>query len=188
MENSLVIPESKAMETMESIREWSKIFYESGIFEDVKSEAQAVVKILAGREYGLSPIQSMMNFYIVKNQVTALTKFIAQLIKKSEHYDYVVEKLDDTECILSFLKDGKELGKSTFGVKDAAKAGIINKDVWKNYPRNMFFNRALSNGARWYTPDIFCGYSVEEMDGITTESKPDVVTITAAGEVEKNGK
>jgi hypothetical protein len=52
----------------------------------------------------------------------------------------------------------------------------------------MFFNRAMSNGARWYTPDIFCGYSVEEMDGISTETKADVVTITKEGEIIKNGK
>jgi len=170
------------------IRESSKIFYESGIFEDVKNEAQALVKILAGREVGLSPLESMMNFYIVKNRVAATSKVIAALIKKSAKYDYFIEKLDDTECIISFLKNENEIGKSTFTFKDAAKAGLVNKDNWKNYPRNMLFARALSNGSRWYCPDAFCGYCTEELEDLgPVEVNPALITLDEEG-VKTNGK
>lgn len=177
--------ERKQIEKM-PIDKLSKIFYESGIFEDVKSEAQAVVKILAGQEIGLSPLESMMNFYIVKNRVTATAKVIAALIKKSQ-YDYQIEKLDNEECCLIFFKNDKEIGKSAFSLKDAARAGIINKDNWKNYPRNCLFARALTNGSRWYCPDVYCGYATEEIEELNIETTPDTITLTEKG-VEKNGK
>lgn len=169
-----------------------EVFMASGMFTDIKTQAQAVVKILAGRELGLAPIEAMSNLFIVNGKVALQAKAIGALIKKNGKYDYSVEKLDDTECILSFyqLTDGKrtELGKSTFTIKDAARAGIVNKDVWKNYPRNLLFARALTNGARWYASDAFCGYTVEEVEDIGP-SKTEVTTVSIEdGEVLNGGK
>jgi hypothetical protein len=50
---------------------------------------------------------------------------------------------------------------------DAKAAGLAGKDVWKQYPRNMLFARALTNGMRWFTPDLLrCadGYSEGDAD------------------------
>ena len=167
------------------------VFMKSGMFPDVKSQAQAVVKILAGKELGLAPLESMTNIYIVNGKVALQAKIIASLIKKSKKYDYTVDLLTDTECTITFYvlnekadlvtKPRTEIGKSTFTFKDAAKAGLVNKDVWKNYPRNMLFARALSNGARWYTSDVFCGYTAEEVE--TPAAVVGVVSIDAKGEV-----
>jgi hypothetical protein len=172
-----------------------EVFMQSGMFTDIKSQAQAVVKILAGKELGLAPLEAMTNLYIVNGKVALQAKVIGALIKKSGKYDYTVEKLDESECIIAFYKieEGKrtELGKSSFSIKDAAKAGIVNKEVWKAYPRNMLFARALSNGARWYTSDAFCGYSVEEMEAPlpNSDAKPTTVTLDAeTGEVTNDEK
>jgi len=166
------------------------LFHESGIFEDIKSEAQAIVKVMAGREIGLSPLESMMNLYIVKNRVAANSKVVSSLIKKSKKYDYSIETLTDEVCTIVFyiLKEGEaiEIGKSTFTTKDAAKAGLINGNNWKNYPRNMLFARAISNGARWYTPDVYSGYIQEELEGIVDEPKLEIVTIDD-NDVKKEG-
>jgi len=174
------------------------IFVKSGMFPDIKAQAQAVVKILAGRELGLSPLESMTSIYIVNGKVALQAKVIAALIKKSGKYDYQVEKQDNEECTIAFFqKNGtlKEIGKSTFTIKDAAKAGIVNKDSWKNYPKNMLFARALSNGARFYCPDVYSAYTPEELEGIkgrpTTEPldvEPTTITIDPKGEVKQEAK
>jgi hypothetical protein len=55
----------------------------------------------------------------------------------------------------------------------------------------MLFARALSNGARWYTSDAFCGYSVEEMEAPlpNSDAKPTTVTLDAeTGEVTNDEK
>jgi len=183
------VKKTHQLTTVESLTEpmaLGEVFMKSGMFTDVKSQAQAVVKILAGRELGLAPLESMTNIYIVNGKVALQAKIIGSLIKKSGKYDYVVEKLDDQECIMGFYlveEDGKkvELGKSTFTIKDAARAGIVNKDVWKNYPRNMLFARALSNGARWYTSDVFCGYTAEEIEKPAETTS--IITINGKGKV-----
>lgn len=167
------------------------VFMKSGMFKDIKTQAQAVVKILAGRELGLAPLESMTNIYMVNGKVALQAKIIGSLIKKSCRYDYAVDKLDNEECVITFYAlnlEGKkeELGKSSFTIKDAAKAGIINKDVWQNYPRNMLFARALSNGARWYTSDVFCGYTAEEVEA--PKEVTSVITINGKGKVQENGK
>lgn len=168
-----------------------EVFMKSGMFTDIKSQAQAVVKILAGRELGLAPLESMTNIYIVNGKVALQAKIIGSLIKKSAKYDYTIDTLTDQECSITFSEKGmdgkaiKGLGKSTFTIKDAAKAGIVNKDVWSKYPRNMLFARALSNGARWYTSDVFCGYTAEEIEKPIEATS--IITINSKGKVE-NGQ
>lgn len=171
------------------------IFVKSGMFPDIKAQAQAVVKILAGRELGLSPLESMTNIYIVNGKVALQAKVIAALIKKSGKYDYQIEKQDNEECVIAFYQNnGKriELGKSTFSIKDAAKAGIVNKDSWKNYPKNMLFARALSNGARFYCPDVYSAYTPEELEigngKATHEEPPAIIEVNKEGEVTKDGE
>ena len=182
----------KDLMVIESLKEpmaLGEVFMKSGMFKDVKSQAQAVVKIIAGKEIGLAPMESMQNIYMTPDgKIGVMAKIVGALIKKSKKYDYTLEKLDDTECIIVFfiIENEKriELGKSSFSFKDAAKAGLVNKDNYKNYPRNMNFARALMNGARWYTPDVYCGYAVEELE--KTSEVTSIITIDKKGEV-KNG-
>jgi len=143
-----------------------EVFAQSGLFPDVKSQAQACVKILAGKELGLTPFQSMASIYIVSGRLALTSGAMSSLIKKSNRYDYVVTKLDETECQIDFFdmsqkEERLKIGTSTFTAKDAAKSGLANKDTFKAYPRNMLFARALSNGARFYCPDAICGYYEE---------------------------
>jgi hypothetical protein len=49
---------------------------------------------------------------------------------------------------------------------DDAKAANLKGENWTNYPRNMLFARAVSNGAKWFCPDLFGGapvYTPEEL-------------------------
>jgi hypothetical protein len=145
----------------------------SGYFSDAKDAAQACVKVLAGQELGLPPIASMMGISLIKGKVTLSANLMAALIRQ-HGYDFRVERLEQDGCTLSFLaKDGKELGKSTFTAKDAQLAGIRG-DMYNKYPRNMYFARAISNGAKWFTPEIFGGVPVYS-DGELGESEAEVV-------------
>lgn len=147
-----------------------EVFAKSGMFPDVKSQAQAVVKILAGKELGLSPFEAMGSIYVVNGKLALASKAMAGLIKRSKKYDYVIKKLDETECTIDVTCDGGVVGTSTFTFKDAAKASLANKDNWKQYPKNMLFARALSNACRFYCPEVISGYySIEEMEDLDIE-------------------
>ena len=154
--------EANELELLKEPMAIGEVFANSGLFSDIKKASQAVVKIMAGKELGLSPFQSMASIYIVNSKLALTSGAMSSLIKRGKKYDYVVTKLDDTECSIDFFELGngerQKIGTSTFGLKDAAKCGLANKETFKSFPRNMLFARALSNGARFYCPDAICGY------------------------------
>lgn len=130
------------------------VLAQSGYFQDAKDEAQAIVKVLAGAEMGIGAIAAMTGIYIVKGRVTLSANLMASQIKRSGKYDYRVRSLTDQECAIEFFQGGESIGVSSFTLADARRAGTQNTD---RFPRNMLFARAMSNGVKWYTPDIFTG-------------------------------
>lgn len=153
-----------------------KVLAQSGYFSDAKQAAQAAVKVMAGSEVGLGPIASMTNIHIVQGKVTIGANMIAALIRRHPDYDYEVTEHTDQVCSIRFLYKGKPAGTSTFTMEDAAKAGLTKNPTWKAHPRNMLFARAISNGAKWYAPDVSAGAPIytpdelgAEVDGETLE-------------------
>jgi hypothetical protein len=163
---------------------------QSGYFQDAAQAAQAAVKVMAGEELGLGPIAAMTGIHIVKGKVTLSANLIAGLIKRSGKYDFRV-KLEPESCVITFFQDGQEIGVSSFTRADATAAGLWgNAGPWKQHPRNMLYARAMSNGAKWYCPDVFSGpvYTPEEfgveIDGETGEviEQPAPAQIEAAAQ------
>lgn len=155
----------------------------SGFFQDSRGAAQAAVKVMAGQELGFGPVASMTGVYIVKGRVTISANLMAAAIKRHPAYTYRVKAHTETECAIDFIEDGEVIGTSTFTMDDAKKAGLLSSQTWKSYPRNMLFSRALSNGAKWYCPDVFGGpiYTPDELEvevnGETGEVlNPDAIT------------
>ena len=150
----------------------SLALYKSGYFVDVKSEAQAMVKVMAGAELGIPPFASMTGINIIQGKPVLGGNIIATLIKNSGRYDYRIKSHDNNGCTIQFFEHGNAVGESTFDIKDADAAGLLNKDNWKKYRKAMLFNRAISQGARWYAPGIFGGapvYTADEMGADTDE-------------------
>jgi len=144
--------------------------------------AQMCTKILAGREMGMGPFAAVQGIYLIKGKLSFAANLIASAIKASGRYDYKVKKIDDTGCEIDFFekRDGKwELsGTSTFNLKDAAAAGTQNM---KAFPRNMMFARCMSNGQKWYAPDVFNGNTVyvpEEL-GASVDGDGNVIEVKA---------
>lgn len=151
-----------------------KAFAESGMFPDIKSAAQAIVKIQAGAELGIGPFQSMSGIHIISGKPTIGAGVMASMVKASGKYNYKVLEANDKLCSIEFFEGKVSLGTSTFSIEDAKKAGTKNLD---KFPRNMLFARAMSNGVKWYTPDVFAGpvYVPEEMEAVTQDVPHEVV-------------
>ena len=155
-------------------KELAQIFVESGFFSDTKEQSQAIVKILAGKEIGIAPIEAMMGIHIIKGKVELGANVLAAGIKKSAKYDYKVKKHTNTECVIEFYEGEELLGVSEFTIDDAKQAGIHRLDSgWTKYPRNLLFARTISNGTKWFCPDVF-GYAPVyvhgEISGVDTDS------------------
>ena len=139
------------------IEKIAKAMVASGYFTDTQSISQGVVKIMAGAEIGFGPFASMQGVNIIKGHPSYNANMLSSSVKSSGKYDYRVVELTDENCNLMFYENGKEAGPSTFNLADARKAGTSNLD---KYPRNMLFARAMSNGVRWYCPDVTNGNAV----------------------------
>ena len=149
----------------------AKTFYESGMFPDIKSSSQAMVKIMAGQEFGIPPFAAMSGIHIIAGKPTIGAGLMAQRIKASGKYDYNVIELSETVCNIEFHQAKTILGNSIFTIEDAKKAGTKNLD---KFPKNMLFARAISNGVRWFTPDIYSTvvYVPEEMQDVKQVEQP----------------
>ena len=146
-----------------------KVLATSGYFKDAKDEAQAVVKVLAGQEIGIGPVAAMVGIHVVDGKPTFSARLMASLVKRSGRYTYRVTTMSEQECTIEFYEDKELAGVSTFTMKDAETAGLKGKPVWKAYPRNMLFARAMSNGFNWYTPDLSNGLPVYTPEELGTE-------------------
>lgn len=146
--------------------QWSKVVVASRVFAQFRTPAEVAVAILAGREQGLRSIESLNSVFFVNGRPTWTANALAGFVKKSRRYDYRVKTRTETVCELVFSEKGEEVGTSTWTIKDAERAGLHTKDVWRKYPRQMLFARALSEGVRVYCPDLIAGgaYVVGELD------------------------
>jgi hypothetical protein len=160
----------------------SKAFYESGMFTDIKSIAQAMVKIQAGQEIGIPPFAAMTGIHIIQGKPTIGAGLIASRLKGSGKYDYRVVEASEKVCSIDFYQGNTKIGNSTFTIEDAKKA--LTKNIDK-FPKNMLFARAISNGVKWYCPDIFSGpvYVPEEMQVVTTEEATHIEVDTTIDEI-----
>ena len=153
-------------------------FHKSGMFSDIKSAQQAVVKIMAGAEMGISPFAAMSGIHIIQGKPTIGAGLMAARVKGFGKYDYRVLEHSEKICSIEYFEKSptgsKSLGTSTFTIEDARKAGTKNID---RFPKNMLFARAMSNGVKWYTPDIYESpvYVPEEMEAVTEETTHEVV-------------
>ena len=180
-EKALVKAEPIVSPALADMLELGKVLAESGMFPGITNKAQAVAKILLGRELGLSPVYSLQQIYVVQGRLQIGYQLVAALINRSEHYRYQVELLTDTECHIMFYRDGKTIGPpSVFTFQDAQKAGLVKPESnWAKYPDIMLFARAITQGARRYCPELLAG--TETLDESGHELSPN-------GEMSKQGE
>ena len=167
---------------------FGKIMVESGMFPDVKTTAQAVVKMQAGAELGLPPLYSLQHVFITsQGKLTIDAAIMATLIKRSGTYDYQILEHTDQQCSIQMLQNGQKLGQPVvFTLDDAKRAGLTGKDPWQKYPKNLLFARAISNAARWYCPHLIgSAYTPEEMasaGGVEVRVIEEPTLVDVAGE------
>lgn len=153
-------------------------FVKSGFFKDSRDLSQAVVRIMAGAEMGFGPFASMQGVYIIEGKPTIAAGLMASAVKRSGRYNYRVREHTDTACAIEFFEGKEGVGVSRFTLENAQAAGLTGKGPWKSYPRNMLFARAMSNGVKWFCPDIFAGpvYTPEELGQEVDEDGALIVT------------
>ncbi len=168
---SLLSPEG-----ISALRFLGKALAASGYFADARQEAQAIVKVLAGNELGIGPIAAMMQIWWIKNKLTLSANLMCAIIGRSKLHKWRISRHDDKGCDLAFSKrfslgePWEEVGESVFTEEDARKANLLSNDNYKKFPRNMYFARAISNGAKWFCAELFGGQTPYLPDEIAPDA------------------
>ncbi len=167
-----IVKAQAQLQTVTSVRSLDDVFRladafsKSGMFPGESGQTsvpQLVVKIMAGQEIGIEPFAAANGMQIIKGKCVPGANLTAAKVKASGKYDYVVQRMDETAVEIAFYQGKTKIGVSSFTAQDAAKAQTQNMG---KFPRNMLFARAMSNGVKWYCPDIFSGvttYTADEL-------------------------
>lgn len=150
---------------LEVIQRTARLLAVSNYFDGKGDNALAIAmiatKILAGREMGFGPFASANGIHIISGKPAVGANLMASAVRSSSRYDYRVREMTNDKCAIEFFeREGDKkvsIGVSEFTKEDAVKAGTQNMT---KFPRNMLFARAMSNGVRWYCPDVFSGNAV----------------------------
>lgn len=152
----------------------STAMHKARLFPGIANSEGAMAVILAGKELGFGPIASLTGIHLIKGKVTLSASLMAAAIRRSGTYDYRVMEHTDQVCRIEFTYKGQAAGVSEFTWQHAVTAGLATGDNWKKFARNMLFARAMSNGAKWYCPDVFAGqpvYTEDELEGEAVEAE-----------------
>ncbi len=155
--------------SMDDLSRMSKMMADSGFFSDCKSAAQAGVKIMCGLELGFPAFSSLVGIHIIQGKPVLGANLMAAAVKRSGKYNYRVLEHTNEVCRIAFFEAGEQVGISEFTAADAKSMSVKNME---RMAKNMLLARAISNGVRWYAPDIVLGapvYTPEELGATTND-------------------
>lgn len=143
--NELVASKQKEMEYF---LQMAKNFIQSGAF-NAKNEYEAYVKIQAGQEMGLTPIESMNALYVVNGSINPYGKF---MVARLGQHGYRVTYEDETDSGVTVHVTGpdnfeaKEVVKATDQILQRSKAmGFAKKNKMRFHGVRMIINFHLAH-------------------------------------------
>lgn len=152
----------------------------TGAFPNYKNIGEYVTCVMKAAEIGRSPSYVYENTWQNKGKTYFYGDHIDAKVLGSGHLESIEEKeLYDEQGVfvgieVSAVRKGGLKTKKTFTLADAKQAGLIGKDNWKNYPKDMCYQRAKNKAYRTLFADFLQGAkSIED-----SEFEPEVKDVT----------
>jgi hypothetical protein len=134
----------------------------------------ALIVLMAGRELGLAPMQSMRMLSVIKGKVTLAADATVALVRRSgECVEWrLVETTAQRATYTTRRKGDTEPTTLTWTIEQAQRAGLTGGQGWRSYPEAMLRARCASALARVVYPDLVAGiYDPDEL-ATPVESAP----------------
>lgn len=181
----------------------------SGLYKDVRSAEQAFAKLIIGRSLNIGDHQAL-SLYVMEGKVELPYNLMGALVRSRDGYNYraawikqdgnarvavwcdeedLVDMRDIVGAAIQFTVDGEQRGVSRWTIEDTVRAGLerdrgTKKSNHKLFPRNMFLARAMSNGVKWFVPEVASGmpiYSEGEIERVPNLSAPERTSAEGPG-------
>lgn len=121
-----------------------------------------VVALQAGKEIGLSPIESMNSLYFVNGKIAMYGEAVPNQLYRAGH-SIKWGKCDDKQAEVTVVRgDNGESMTTKLTMQQAIERGYTKNAVWQKFPENMLKWRALSMTAKFIAPDALKGVGIKE--------------------------
>nr|MBP8212037.1 hypothetical protein [Ilumatobacteraceae bacterium] len=102
----------------------------------------------------------------------------------AERAGYSVEVQDGATEATAIVKGprGVEVGRVTYTLDDARKAGLADKDNWRKHTREMLVAAATRLAIRWHAPSVLIGVGVVDDINDLEAAAPSVAPLAPAPE------
>jgi hypothetical protein len=135
--------------------------------ETLRNRPEAITAaILYGAEMGLDPMRSLAMVVVIKGTPALRTEAKISLVL-AEGHELWFEESTVTRAIAAGRRKGSDrVGRITFTLDDAKRAGLAGQPNYQKYPAEMLRWRAASALTRTMFADVVGGFvSVEELEG-----------------------
>lgn len=112
-----------------------------------------------GREVGMPTMMALQSIAVINGTPCIWGKAIPALIKSHPKYEWMNEDYDEKTqtAICTIKRKGEPEQTQTFSKSDAEKAGLLNRDTYKQHLKRMLQMRARSRCASDVFPDALMG-------------------------------
>jgi hypothetical protein len=143
----------------------------SGVFKGAKTKEEAMAKILQGRELGLPPVYSIQRLHYINNSPAIDGQGMLALIRRSGDVEYTIKEGEGFATCRMRRKGDENWTEVTWTREDAKRAGLLNKDNWKNYEKQMLRWRPIADCSRLVAPDVIGGLYLFDELGVSTDAQ-----------------
>lgn len=130
---------------------------------------QAYLSLLAGRELGLSDVQSLRLVQAIEGRISLTAQAMGGLLQRAGGvivWHEVSDEVADVEVRFS-----GSIRRTRWTIDMARRAGLAGRGTWSRYPLAMLSARALSDACRYAAPSVLAGvYDPEELASIPTDT------------------
>lgn len=187
----LVVSNHEIISTIDDLMRISKTLIKSGMLpRDIKTEEQAAVIILKGRELGMPMMESFALINVIQGKPTVAPQGMLGLINRSRQMEDISVVDDGEKCTVTMKRRGRNPHSESFSMKDAnmmqttegwgenkKTIPLAQKYNWRQMPTVMRKWRAVAACARVVFPDVIGGmYTPEEM-GADVDEDGEIVTV-----------
>lgn len=156
----------------------------SKMYKGIGDESGIMMIMLAARELGLPPVQSLNGgINIIQGKIEISARMMGALIRKAGH-DFGVVEETPTKCTIEGVRcDTNRKERASFTLEEAQRAGLVKTGGgWTKWLGDMLYARALSRLSRRLFQDVIgIGYVEGEIKAIECEveaiNEPQIVEI-----------
>lgn len=170
MKNEITTNIQKTNFNTSDLIEISKRVAESGLLGS-KDENQIFTLMMLAYKDGINPVQASMDYHIIQGKPALSSQAtLVRFQKAGGKIKYL--KRTDNECTIEFSHEQAGELTITWNMERAKQAGLnLNKQNWKQYPRQMLAARCIAEGVRALYPTCLDGlYLVEEVQDFEANS------------------